>query len=64
MSNLELGLLELLRLLRVEVEVIRGGMEVLGALREGIEALGVIREGTGDLGVIKEVSLGARRCQN
>ena len=48
----------------MEVEVIRGGMEVLGALREGIEALGVIREGTGDLGVIKEVSLGARRCQN
>ena len=48
----------------MEVEVIRGGMEVLGALREVIEALGVIREGTGDLGVIKEVSLGARRCQN
>ena len=48
----------------MEVEVIRGGMEVLGALREGIEALGVIREGTGDLGVIKEVFLGARRCQN
>jgi len=54
--------LELLGLLRVEVEAIREGMEVLGAFtNSGVTGvLGVIRE---VLGVVKEVTLGARRCQ-
>ena len=59
---MELGLLELLGLLRVEVEAIREDMEVLGAFTNS-GALGVIREGTGVLGVIKEVT-SAKRCQN